>query len=367
MSARVRRMNGMLVALALMAAACGASPAAPVSGTLPAAGAQSASIDDAAPVDDSPSPSPTLPPIPSGLPADVEHAMSQRRAFGLRSDLEWVLAVAADSRSRIELLDFPMLPEEEQVFQAWQDRYQALVAVIQHYAAEHADEFGGLYIDQPGHAVVAQWTGRLDVHEAEIRRRSAADAPLRVELITWSERALRTLQDQVVRDWDWFKDIDAAPQGAGVDLAANVMEIEISSANPDAPRLIVEHYVARLGVPSGMLRVISDGTGVALMPRGTVRGTVVLADGSAPGENDLMIDGDGDGPGTCGGGDIGYGVAADGGFEIPCTVGGWTIKVLAGGPDSGGWRTVGRTHVVVPADGIAKARIVLAPGTDVGG
>ena len=49
------------------------------------------------------------------------------------------------------------------------------------------------------------------------------------------------MQDQI--DWDWFSEVDAEGEGVGADIVRNVVEIDISSANPDAPRRIVEHYV----------------------------------------------------------------------------------------------------------------------------
>jgi hypothetical protein len=44
---------------------------------------------------------------------------------------------------------------------------------------------------------------------------------------------------------------------------------------------------------------------------------------------------------------MGFGPGPDGRFEIPCAPGGWTIVVSEGVPN-GGWKEVGRGHVVVP-------------------
>jgi hypothetical protein len=103
------------------------------------------------------------------------------------------------------------------------------------------------------------------------------------------------------------------------------------------------------------------------MARGTVMGRVVTAGGRAPGANNLMVDGIGDGPGVCGGGDIGYGVGEDGRFQIPCARGGWTIIVQARGEGGGEWITIGQVHVTVPADGTVRARIMLDAGAVAGG
>jgi hypothetical protein len=65
-----------------------------------------------------------------------------------------------------------------------------------------------------------------------------------------------------------------------------------------------------------------------------------------------------DGPGDCGGGDIGFGVAADGTFELPCQAGGHIIQVQIGVPDDG-WKTLGEGHVVAVADSTVTLEIRL--------
>ena len=122
-------------------------------------------------------PSATLEPIPSGLPADIEHAMRQRQLFGLRSDLAWVQQVAADPRAQMEALDFPMLPEEEAEFGSRQRAYEAAVEVIQRYAASHVDQFGGVYTDQPNHVVVTLWTDDPEGHLADLNKLGAVAKP----------------------------------------------------------------------------------------------------------------------------------------------------------------------------------------------
>ncbi len=127
----------------------------------------------------------------------------------------------------------------------------------------------------------------------------------------------------------------------------NRVDLAISSANAAAPALIAAHF----GVPPEMLTVTSDGTGIALLPWGKVRGRIVEADGSPPANPDALTlgwvsDHPGPGSGDCGGGDIGYGVGDDGRFELPCQPGGWTISITDNSkPDR---KEVGRTHVVVP-------------------
>ena len=80
-----------------------------------------------------------------------------------------------------------------------------------------------------------------------------------------------------------------------------------------------------------------------------------------------MVDGRGAGPGSCGGGDMGYGVGEDGRFRIPCQVGEYTMVIEAPLPRDGGWVVVGRADVTVRADRTVKVRIRLDRGADIRG
>jgi hypothetical protein len=290
------------------------------------------------------------------VPPDLVHAIRQRQTFGLRADLGWVQAVADDPRARIALLDIPLLPEEEAALAGRQPALHSVVAAVTAYAAAVPGEFGGVYIDQAHGVVVALFTGRLAAHRLRIFEELGSLGPLEVRLATYSLRDLEVLQKRVSDTLSWMSNIDAAPRSVWVEVTENVVALEISSANADAARLLLEHYE----VPPDMLRIHSDGTGLWLRPRGTILGKVRMANGQPPGPNQLNLRWDGDGPGECGLLDMGFGVLDDGTFELPCTPGGWTIRVemLLLGAD---WKEVGRGHVNVPAGATVNLDIVLAP------
>lgn len=313
-----------------------------------------------------PSPTPTPEPLPSGLDPEIVAAIAWRRETGLRTDLAWVLKVAADPTASTSWAH-PILPEEEAFIFARQERLQRYVGLVQQYAGAFPDEFGGLFMDNANSRVASLWTRNLDGHLAALLDLAGADAPIGVLPARWPERELRTVQDRITTDLAWFAAFEAAPTGIGADIVRNVVSVEVSSANPDAPRLIAAQLAADLGVPVAMFEVTSDGTGVELLPYGTVKGVVVMADGSKPGENDLLVDGRPDRIGSCGGGDIGYGVVANGRFEIPCKVGGYTIEIKARGAGDGEWVVVGRAHVLVAEDRVSTVRIRLVPGARIRG
>jgi hypothetical protein len=89
----------------------------------------------------------------------------------------------------------------------------------------------------------------------------------------------------------------------------------------------------------------------------------VRADGRPPGPNALNLVWRSAGPGTCGRLDVAFGVAADGSFELPCTVGAWIIRVEV--PTVGGWEEVGSGEVTVPPEEAADLAIRLRPGARV--
>jgi len=314
----------------------------------------------------SPTPTPTAEPLPSGLDPQVVAAIAWRRETGLRTDPAWVLQVAADPTAS-ESWAYPILPEEEAFIFARQERLQRYVGLVQRHAGEFPDEFGGLYMDNANSRVASLWTANLEGHLAALRELAGDDAPIAVLPARWSERELRSVQERITTDMAWFAAFDAAVQGIGADVTRNVVSVEISSADPDAPRLIAERLAANLDVPVEMLEVTSDGTGVELLPSGTVKGVVLLADGSRPGENELMVDGRADRVGYCGGGDIGYGVGADGTFEIPCKVGTYTMEIRGPGQGDRDRVVVGQVHVVVRAGQVTTVRIRLVRGADIRG
>ena len=166
------------------------------------------------------------------------------------------------------------------------------------------------------------------------------------------------MKDRIVADRNWMRTIDAAFMAGGVDEAHNRIAVEISSANPAAAALLA----ARYGLTPDELRVTSDGTGIQLQPRGTVRGRIVRADGTPPGDNGFDLawtsDHPGSGAGECGS-EVGMGVAADGRFVLPCAPGGWTIRVQVDGPN--GWQDIGHRHVVVPPGLAVDVVICLDP------
>lgn len=302
-----------------------------------------------------PSTRPAAEPLAANIDEATRTAVEMRTEYGLRRDLVWVRQVAAHPRAS-SAFGFPLLPEEEQSLFARNELPAPVQAALGRYG--HVDQFGGIYIDNAlGGVVVVLWTADVAAHEAAIRPQLPECHPVLFRQVRWSEAELRRWQDRIAADMAWFATIPAAPQGVGADIIANVVTIDVSSANPNAAAIIVGHY----GAPAGMIRVESDGTGAALLPWGTVKGRVVTRDGKPPGNRASLgvFDALGGDPGHCGGGDIGFGVMPDGTFEYPCQVGDRIIEIWDLGAGKDPHPIVGRARVVVPAGGEVFVRIVI--------
>jgi hypothetical protein len=96
------------------------------------------------------------------------------------------------------------------------------------YGEQHADSFGGLYIDPPGGATVTMlFTRDLDAHGEAV----AAILPgTRVREVRYTERQLRALQDAF--DWDALQAEGVQPMSSGVDVIANQVRVEMKSDDP---------------------------------------------------------------------------------------------------------------------------------------
>jgi hypothetical protein len=81
-----------------------------------------------------------------------------------------------------------------------------------------------------------------------------------------------------------------------------------------------------------------------------VKGQVLDSLGEEPGDaiaNQINLSWSSDGPGDCGGGDVGYGITGTGRFTLPCQAGGHTIVVQISTIND--WKTIGSGHVIAMA------------------
>lgn len=102
------------------------------------------------------------------------------------------------------------------------------VAALQAYGAEHAQEFGGLYVDdQSRGSFVMLFTDRLDDHRAAL-----AEIWPRVTVrgVRFSEAELRALQDQLGAELLGAEGIELL--SVGVDIIGNSVQLALKSDDP---------------------------------------------------------------------------------------------------------------------------------------
>lgn len=219
----VRKLIATGVLLCLIAACAGSAPSAPPSST----------------------PSPARPPTASASPepaADLETAIAVREALGMRSDRDWVEEVQGDPASLLSNLGILLSAAELADLQRQQsmlDDRSALVA----YGVRHADQYGGMYIDQPLGTAVILFTGNLDTHQAAVSglpRGAAVD----VRLCTFTDAELTAVMDDL--DFNALRSEGIDVISASLDTIGNVVRVEAKAASPDAKTLLEDRYGGKL-------------------------------------------------------------------------------------------------------------------------
>jgi hypothetical protein len=301
-------------------------------------------------------PEESQPPLPAGATGEIADAIHTRWQFGLRSDLAWAEAVAADPDDW-SMLEIPMTPEENDEFSSWSQEYDRLVGILGAYGRARPDEFGGIFVDQRGRQVATLWTSDLDGHEARLRELAGEDASIVLYHVEHPESYLRQLQDRVPLDDDFYASAIAEVTGAGVDLMANKVRVRVSSANPDAPAQLRTKVAEYLGVPEAIVSIESDGTGIALLQSGELEIHVVGTDGHRiPKGSAIDWWFEGDQIGECGpGGDVWIAFDDRGVLQTSCHPGTWLITVT----NLGRSRVLGQGTAVIRSNELTKLKITL--------
>jgi hypothetical protein len=276
----------------------------------------------------------------------IAAAMEFRTQFGLRADRDWIVKVAADPSASSTQYGVPLLPDELADLNKRAEETEAIVPIVQAYGEENRDVFGGLYIDQASGGVVALFTRDVTEHQRALLARLKPGARVVVRQVRWSDAELRALQELITNDRQWLDVIPARLSSAATDTIGNVVELNVSSANPNVARLIIEHYNA-----AEKLKVNSDGTGALLQPMGRLMGQVVDVQGRPVARVDVEYEPLFNAGAMAGTGHI---TDADGRFEIGAVVPGkWRVFVMVEGTE------FGSVEVDVPPGAFATARVVL--------
>lgn len=206
---------------------------------------------------------------PSGpTAAQIADATRFRTTFGLASSEAWIRVVAMDpaSAAGLELYGVPLTSGEIAELAARPVDTDDVIDTIDAYGSTRPLEWAGAFVDhRHGGTVTALFIGHLEQHRAEIRRRVHPRTNFEVRLAVWSLEQLTAFRDRVERDDGWMTTADAKFVRARVLVTDNVVELRVSSSDPNAEAVIYNYHQH-----APWLRVVSDGVGVWAGDRGTL-------------------------------------------------------------------------------------------------
>lgn len=218
------------------------------------------------PASTSPAPQDTRPTTDSEL-----DAQRFRSDFGLRSDLEWIRAVAADPTSDRTTYGVPLTPAEIAELARRSITLEAFRDQVIEYASAQPD-YAGAWIDQlRGGVLVVQFAGTTLVHQAKILSMVRPGAPIEVRQVRWRLSEIQAWQDRVGAEEAWFLTIPAYLYANGPDEVQNRLTVTVSSADPDVESKILAHF----GWTDEQVVVHSDRTGALLLQPGSLQVTAV--------------------------------------------------------------------------------------------
>ena len=211
---------------------------------------------------------------PSADGAELDAARF-RRDFGLRSDIAWIRAVANDPHADHLTFGVPLTADEVADLNG---RFTTIDELKQAVLPNVIDEpdYGGAWIDQDrGGILVVQFVGPTILHTADILSRVRPGAPIEVRQVRWTLADLETFKDRISAEEAWFDALPSYLYAVGIDVSANRVTVELSSADPEVDAKIRAHF----GLGDDVVAVTSDGTGTLLLAPGRLSVRAVDADG----------------------------------------------------------------------------------------
>lgn len=261
----------MVIALTILAVACGDPPATP-------------SVAVSTPT-----------------PSEMAESRRFREQFGLRTDDLWISKVAGDPASQegLELFGVPLLPSELSELTARTMAYMDAGPIILDYAATVPDDWYGSFIDQQrGGIIVATFFRNTDRHREALARLLPPSARWEVRQVDQRTLDMIAFVARVKADRAWFTTIDAEL----LDVVTNpmdggVVELTYIAASRALDPVILDHYgtpdwlrVERAGGPP-WTGPVGDLVVKAIGPGGKpVAGLICHLSG---GDNALVTDRDG--------------------------------------------------------------------------
>lgn len=305
----------------------------------------------------SPGPTPSIGATGSASldPALAGYEVEFRTLYGLQRDAEYLKSVAEDPASQAGLREFGvrLLPAEVAELKARATNVQQVFSEVQSYGERFPDDWAGIFVDNAGSgAVVAQFSENIDQHVAAIHKLVGPQARIEVRRVSWSIAVLSSAVAQITAERDWFGTIEASLEWAQVSEMDNQVDLSLSSKNPEAVRLTIEHFGG-----AGWLHAFSDGIGQWHGGVGQLVVSIVDAAGLPVGGTDdaqwlcRLVPDD---PAAWRGGSL---IIVDGHCRSSEPLGATTYAVTVTRDDGTGETVLANGTVEVPVNGTAELRL----------
>ena len=291
------------------------------------------------------SPDESAPASPSISPeAELAAWIEFRHAYGLRTDVDWVLQVA-EAPDAVEIT-VPLLPFEADQVKAVNRAAEDLAVSVRDYGNQFPEEFAGVVREGP--IVVLLVSDRVDAHQAAVQATFGEGVGIRARQVAYSRLELTQFAEMTRRTRAWFGAIGAELVDVAVDEGSNQVVAAYRANVPVEPE-IHEHFRYPVWLqlrddgeipwegPLGDLEVrVVDRAGLPVPVECVLR----TLDRRVPNEHEPAVAPDG----KCAHEDV---PAAE-----------WLVD-LTFGPE--GARTTVTATVAVPADGLGESVVVVDP------
>jgi hypothetical protein len=139
---------------------------------------------------------------------ELDDAIAVRTQYGLRADLTWIRAVAANMDAQIGIDEFgiPLMPDElaDLMSRRWDPDLQRQV---REYGLLFPDDFAGAFINMKANGVIVAFKNDVERHRAALSNLVPAGSVVEVRKFDWSLADLRAFVDKVEAEKAWFDSI----------------------------------------------------------------------------------------------------------------------------------------------------------------
>ena len=214
-----------------------------------------------------PTSAPTLDPE-----AELQRIMELRAGWGLDSDEDWILEVAADPDADTSLLGIPLSSEEvAQMEQMFADDPRSRLIV---YGYANPDQYAGSFVDNQGAGpFVMLFTDNLDQHRAQIEA-LPGDFPFEVRGARYTEQELMALMTSLSEELRHEPGVDL--MSVSLDTIANSVGVEAKTNDPTFESRLEARYAGMINATTypipGPWANVDSGPGWRLLAAGIKRG-----------------------------------------------------------------------------------------------